>query len=178
MMRIKYMLIPAGLIALLSSFAIADELEIVSSKDNTLFGDVWDDLSNGAGAGMYAGRTAPLAKPNLFRRALVKFDLSGIPANATITSARLDVVCTKSPDAVTREFTLHRLTTDWGEGASSSAGGAGSFAEEDDATWVYNFYSSSEWTNPGGDFVTQVSSSTEMQERRAIRLPKHRSNDR
>jgi hypothetical protein len=56
------------------------------------------------------------------------------------------------------------LTTDWGEGASSSAGGAGSFAELGDATWVYNFYTTSQWTNPGGDFVAQVSSSTEMQD--------------
>ena len=163
-MHTKYMSIPAGLVALLSSFVVADSLTIVSSKDNTLFGDVWDDLSNGAGSGMYSGRTAPDAKPNVFRRALVQFDLSLIPANATITSARLDVVCTKSPNAVTREFTLHRLTTDWGEGASSSAGGAGSFAEPGDATWVYNFYATSQWTNAGGDFVAQVSSTTEMQD--------------
>ena len=170
-MRIKYMSIPAGLIALLSSFAIADELEIVSSKDNTLFGEFFDDLSNGAGAGMYSGKTGPLAKPNLLRRALVQFDLSLIPANATITSARLDVVCTKSPNAVTREFTLHRLTTDWGEGASSSAGGAGSFAEPGDATWVYNFYATSQWVNAGGDFVAQVSSTTEMQDEGAYSFP-------
>lgn len=159
-----HMILAAGLFALVSSSALADSITIVSSKDNTLFGDVFDDLSSGAGSGMYAGRTASIAKPNVLRRALVQFDLSAIPADATITSARLDVVCTKAPpDTTARVFTLHRLTTDWGEGTSSSAGGAGTFAEEDDATWVYNFYDTSDWNTPGGDFVSQESSSTEME---------------
>ena len=163
-MRIKILTTSIFVVFSLVAFTAAESISIVSSKDNTLFGDFFDDLSSGAGTGMYAGRTASLAKPNVLRRALVEFDLSAIPANATITSARLDVVCTKSPNDIGREFTLHRLTTDWGEGTSSSAGGAGSFAEPDDATWVYNFYATSQWTNPGGDFVAQVSSSTEMQD--------------
>ena len=154
-----------------STVALADEISIVSSKDNTLFGEVFDDLSNGAGSGMYAGKTGVFAAPNLLRRALVQFDLSAIPAKATITGARLDVMCTKSPDDISRTFTLHRLTSDWGEGASSSAGGAGSFAEDGDATWVYNFWQTSSWTTPGGDFLEAVSSTTQMEAEGAYTFP-------
>ena len=51
----------------------------------------------------------------------------------------------------THNFSLYKLTKNWGEGNSKSTG-MGSSATANDATWIYNFYNSIAWTNLGGDY--------------------------
>jgi hypothetical protein len=122
---------------------------IPSVRDNTLFQDAEGDTSNGAGPAMFAGRNSQ----NLTRRALVAFDLSGhVPAGALIESVVLTLEVTSAPDTLSRQFTLHRVLADWGEGLSSTAGGSGAPAAAGDATWLHTFYPGQFWSSPGGDF--------------------------
>ena len=61
------------------------------------------------------------------------------------------------PIAVPREFRLHRLLADWGEGASSSPGGTGAPAMPGDATWIHSFYPDAYWMHNGAQFVGEPS---------------------
>jgi len=120
------------------------------SKDNTIYSES-GTLSNGAGTRVFAGENGAGAP----RRALIRFDLSAIAANAIVDSVvvQLTVVQTHgTPVAVT----LHRLLADWGEGTSLGAmgEGGGGNATPGDATWTQRFYlaPAALWSTPGGDF--------------------------
>jgi hypothetical protein len=137
-----------------TSVARAEVVSIPSVRDNTLFQDAEGDTSNGAGPAMYAGRN----NQNLTRRALLAFDLAGrIPAGSRIDSVALVLEVSSAPDLVPRQFDLHRVLADWGEGLSSTAGGTGAPAMPGDATWLHTFYPDLFWSNPGGDFVSAAS---------------------
>jgi hypothetical protein len=108
---------------------------------------------------MFAGLTGSGGS----RRALVAFDLAGIPANATITGASLSLFLSRPrSDNSSETITLHKVQKDWGEGASNagSPGGGGVPAQSGDATWLYNSFNTSLWAAPGGDFSSTVSAST------------------
>ena len=118
-------------------------------RDNTLFQDTDGDTSNGAGPAFFAGKNGQ----NLTRRALVAFDIAGeVPAGAAIDSVVLVLQVSSAPDTIPRRLALHRVLTDWGEGQSSSGGGAGAPAAPGDATWLHTFFPGQFWTNAGGDF--------------------------
>jgi hypothetical protein len=70
---------------------------------------------------------------NAERRGLVRFDLSGIPANATVTSAKLYLYETRQISGQTTY--LYRVTHTWSEGL---------------VTW------NSPWTIHGGDFDKSI----------------------
>jgi hypothetical protein len=57
------------------------------------------------------------------------------------------------------DIELHRLLSDWGEGASNagSGGGAGAPAAAGDATWLHTFFPGTFWNAAGGDFAAGVS---------------------
>ncbi|MCA9217388.1 MAG: hypothetical protein KDB27_30175, partial [Planctomycetales bacterium] len=59
---------------------------------------------------------------------------------------------------------LHRVLSSWGEASSDAGepGGAGAAAEEGDATWLHRRYLSSNWNQPGGDFVSQSSGTIDI----------------
>jgi len=150
----KSMVCVAGLGCLLVSTrhrAVADVIEIVASRDNTLYEASAGMLSNGSGQYVFAGRT--LRNSSRYRRALLYFDVSVLPAGAQITGASLRLYMSQTI-AGDVPVTLHRVTRAWGEGASLAGGGEGSGgdAEPDDATWLHTFYPGTFWTNPGGDF--------------------------
>ncbi|MDH5277387.1 MAG: DNRLRE domain-containing protein, partial [Gammaproteobacteria bacterium] len=103
----------------LAAFAIAllafgaahgESVSLNPVADNTIFqgsggGDNFEDNSCGAGTSVYSGRTDNA----FFRRALLKFDIAGnIPAGATITSATLTMVVTRSRDNQNATMTLRR----------------------------------------------------------------------
>ena len=144
--------------------AQAETLTVEPAKDNTIYQE--SNNSNGKGVHLFAGKTGQNANFQ-FRRALMQFDLSAIPAGSTIDSASLVLNVSKKPpsDLGTRTFALHRLTKDWGEGSSD----AGQFADGDgtapttgDATWNFAFYSSDQWSSPGADFIGTASATTNI----------------
>jgi hypothetical protein len=145
----------------LEARAVPTIITIGSSKDNTLYQDPTGSTSNGAGPTFYAGLTA---RAGSIRRGLIAFDIAdNVPAGATINSVTLTLNMSKTiSGAATVE--LHRVLADWGEGTSNAGtnGGMGATATTNDATWLYRFYNTASWTNPGGDFSSTVSASTSV----------------
>jgi hypothetical protein len=138
----------AGL-ALAASTASADQITLVSVRDNTLYQSATGSLSNGAGPGFFAGTTAA----GEVRRGLIAFDLSSIPAGSVITDASLTLHMSSS-GAVPASVSLHTALANWGEGTSNAgtSGGGGAPATTGDATWLHTFWPASFWATPGGDF--------------------------
>jgi len=130
-----------------------DSLTLSSVSDNTLYSE--NNNSNGAGVHIFAGATM---NGNL-RRALVRFDLEAIPANATILSAELRVFGNKGEQ---NEVSLHRVTADWGEGTTVASGnqGQGGAPSPGGSTWNFRNFQDTAWMNEGGDFVQMASAST------------------
>jgi hypothetical protein len=128
------------------------------SKDNTLYQSTVGDISNGAGSYFIAGET----NGGSIRRGVIAFDIAdNVPAGATINSVTLRLNMSQTM-AGTATVQLARLSADWGEGTSNADGspGQGAPATTNDATWVYRFFNTTTWTNPGGDFVATASAST------------------
>ncbi len=128
-------------------------------KDNTLFESASGSTSNGAGTELFTGTTNNNAK----RRALVKFDLSSIPAGATITAVtftlRMDRTVTGN-----QNVSVHTVSADWGEGTSNANGqeGGGAAASTNDATWIHRFFNSATWSTAGGDFKVAASATVSV----------------
>jgi hypothetical protein len=139
--------------------APAAEIQLSPAADATLFA-VEANRASGAGAHLFIGTIAS-GDP---RRALLRFDLTGIPPGSTITAASLRVVVDRSaigssPDDTA---TAHRLLASWGESTSNSGGGGGGdAADPGDATWTERYFAASPaqpWNTPGGDYVAQGAS--------------------
>ncbi len=138
----------------------AEIVQLNASKDNTLYEDDQGDVSNGAGMGLFLGKVGSDGD-ELLRRALVRFDLSGIPPGAVINSVTVSFVINQVPwnNAFADSATLQRAATNWGEAGSNSPGaeGQGTRAQAGDATWLHSFYDSATWTTPGGDYDSLIS---------------------
>ncbi|MGB5719045.1 MAG: DNRLRE domain-containing protein [Gammaproteobacteria bacterium] len=141
------------LVPMLSS---ADAVIIEAGADNTLYEDALGSVSNGSGAIMVAGRTR--GEVDSIRRAVLFFDVAGaIPHGAVVESVAVNLYLNRGNGGV-REMRLHRLLTDWGEGASvKNGGGLGAPAQPGDATWLHTFYPDSFWGGGGGRYVGRVS---------------------
>ncbi|MGB3592279.1 MAG: DNRLRE domain-containing protein [Nonlabens sp.] len=122
-------------------------------QDNSIFSE--DNAASSGAGDLFSGRTS---RGDL-RRALISFNLSGIPANSTITDAQLIFSVTNMRG--NGAYTIHRVTTDWGEGTSAGAGagGQGGPAQGNDATWTQAQFNSVVWNTPGGDFINTASAS-------------------
>jgi hypothetical protein len=133
-------------------------VSLPASKDNTLYEDANGTLSDGVGPHLFAGRTAQSPGASI-RRGLIAFNLSSIPAGATIVQVTLTLNVSKTASPTATNVELHRVSRNWGEGTSNSGdpGGSGAFSTPNDATWKHAIYSSVNWTNPGGDFVSGAS---------------------
>lgn len=129
---------------------------LMPMKDNSMYQSSANN-SNGAGMFLFSGLTCASSS----RRALMQFDVSSIPSDATILSVSLSVNSNRSGLSATASdvYALHRVTTDWGEGASNENLGLGAPAQAPDATWNNAMTGSSAWTTPGGDFIGTPSSS-------------------
>ena len=79
---------------------------------------------------------------------------------ATVTGVAVRLYCmnTISGD---QTVSMHKLLADWGQGTSDADGGEGkgTAATTGDATWIHTFYSTDNWTTPGGDYSGTVSAS-------------------
>ena len=140
-----------------------ESVQLMPSKDNTLYENATGSISNGAGTTIYAGKTGQ-NNSYLLRRSVLAFDLAAVPAGSTVTDASLKVQVTKTNGALAETFTLNPLIAAWGEGASNagSPGGAGAAAADGDATWIHRFYNASAWSAPGGDFSPSASASQSL----------------
>jgi hypothetical protein len=133
---------------------------ILAGKDNTLYESSTGALSNGAGEYFFAGRSGSGDR----RRGLLFFDIAGnVPAGATINSATLRLNMSRTTSG-SQLVGLHRVLSDWGEGASKAVGeeGGGANATTGDATWQHRFFNTSIWTTLGGDFTATASASREV----------------
>ena len=164
-MRKSLFSVPAVfLLFFISSAALGEVIQFQPVKDNTLYENVPDN-SNGAGKYLFMGQTGEdNGIPASFRRALIEFDLSAIPAKAVIESVQVAFTINKVPSsgATPDSATLHRVLKDWGEGSSNADGaeGQGLAAQPGDATWTDAFFNTDSWTAAGGDFVETASAST------------------
>ncbi|MCF8245313.1 MAG: DNRLRE domain-containing protein, partial [Saprospiraceae bacterium] len=89
---------------------------------------------------------------NYVNRSLLKFDLSGIPGNATINSATLSLVKNGGSNT-SADVNVHRITADWAEGTRSCSGSSG----------VSNYnrrLSGINWGTAGGDYNSTVEAVT------------------
>ncbi len=142
-----------------ASAARAGTVTLTADRDNTLYQSDDGSLSNGAGDHFFTGVT----NEGVTRRGLVHFDLTSIPSGAVITSATLTLNMSMTI-AGPVDVTLHRVSADWGEGASNAPGGegGGAPAATGDATWLHTFFDSSLWATAGGDFVAAASATTSV----------------
>jgi len=146
----------AALASFLAPHALADTLQLSAVADNTLYDDGANgQLSNGQGIGIFSGAT----NAGNIRRALLRFDLTGIPPGATITGVSLRLRITQTI-AGPADTALYRMLSAWGEGASggTGAGGSGAPAADCDATWLHRYFpgatcTDTRWSTAGGDFA-------------------------
>ncbi len=131
-----------------------------ASADNTIYQD-FPSNSNAIGQHFFSGNNGG----NSPRRALLKFNIaSAVPSGAIITAVTLTLNCNISRN-IADNVLLYKLSTDWGEGtsnATASGGGGGAAATTNDATWPNNFFSTSNWTTPGGDYIATASAATSI----------------
>ncbi len=136
------------------------ELTIPASKDNTIFSHGAGDTSNGAGQYLFAGSTLV----GHLERGLLAFDIAAqLNPGDTIVGVDLTLNLNATQDTAARPFTLHRVTSNWGESTTDAPGDeyGGSTANAGDATWLESFYPNQRWNRlgGGGDFVTSASGS-------------------
>ncbi|MEX2217266.1 MAG: multicopper oxidase domain-containing protein [Phycisphaerales bacterium] len=134
--------------------AVAGTVTLTAVRDNTVFQESLN--SAGADDNVFAGMTSQ----GDIRRALVRFDLSGVPAGSMVTAAELRLYCTRTNSSSgARSVSLHRLLADWGEGTSGGGGqgGEGAPPTAGCSTWVHRFYTGQLWAAPGGDFAPGAS---------------------
>lgn len=147
--------------------ARADLIEIAVTADATVYNDPTPlPRANGAGDYLFAGRNGENNNFSI-RRGLLYFDLTGLlPSGAVITSSVLRLFVSASPlgGDPTDPFTLHRVSTAWGEGPSapSGFGASGTTPQAGDATWYHTFYSNAFWSTAGGDFAAGASATQDV----------------
>lgn len=117
------------------------QVTLTAVADNTLYEDTnaSAQVSNGAGPNFYVGDSWHQAAGLAIRRGVLQFDLSSIPANATIDSVTLTLHLSKTKAATAETVSLNRLLQNWGEGTSDSTG-MGAAATTNDATWLDTFW--------------------------------------
>ncbi len=156
-MRMSLFAATAALVAA-PAILVADVANLSASKDNTLFFDPNGELSSGVGPAVFAGKTL---RGGDIRRGLMAFDTAAIPAGATINSVELRLYMDMTISGAV-PVSLHRVTSNWGEGTSSAGGGTGTQATTNDATWIHTFYPGTLWNTAGGDFVAAASATASV----------------
>jgi hypothetical protein len=115
--------------------------------------------SNGAGQHLFVGATGP-GGGSALRRALVRFDLTSIPAEARITAVSLAMNVSKT-NASAQNLTLTALTQGWGEGTSDASANEGQLtsATAGDSTWLMRIFPATAWTTQGGTIAGTIDAS-------------------
>lgn len=148
---------PAGQLFKIVPLPEPVSLELAADRDNTVYSD-FPNNSNGTGD-LFAGR---IQNGSGTRRALLRFDLSAVPAGSEILDANL-ALTVKQTTTGSFDFSLHRLVRDWGE-AGSTGTGMGGPAQSGDATWLRAFFDTDSWNSAGGDFLPSPSATQSVGE--------------
>ncbi len=133
-------------------------IALVPMKDTAIYSEN-SGVSSGVGV-LFTGQTAL----GNVRRALLAFDLTSLDPAATINTADVSLVLSQIGPAGTADFSLHRLSEDWGEGFSAG-GGQGSPAALGDATWTARFFdpvNPLNWSTVGGTFASAASATVSV----------------
>ncbi len=162
----------AGLAA--SGAAAQEVVNLGPTKDNTLYENSSGDISNGQGEYLFSGRT----KGSELRRPSLPSTRRPRSRPARRFKARPSRWLSHASRTTRRtRSSLHRLTADWGEGASDAPDeeGGGTSAEPGDATWLHSFYDSEPqlatfWAAEGGDYDGTSSASTSVGAARHLHL--------
>lgn len=142
----------------------AATVTLTAVSDTALF-ESNPDFSLGA-ATVVSGTNHRLSRT----RALFRFDLGSLPADAVVTGVQVLLYCTRQPDPdqhtgpVSSDFSLHRMLVSWGEGGNGNV--TGSVAMAGDATWNERHYLGTSWATPGGqsgtDYLGNPSATTSI----------------
>lgn len=135
----------------------ADSLSLLPVADTTLF--QFAPTNNlGGTVNLLGGATMNGAR----NRPLLRFDLSALPAGATITNVTLTLTDLSGGTFPASTFELHRVLADWGEGTKTS--NQGQPATTGEATWNSRFHNIADWSAPGGasgaDYAAAISGAT------------------
>ena len=158
--RRLFLLLAASVTA---SVVYAEELALEASKDASIYESETGNRASGVGQRLFAGET----NNGALRRVLLAFDFADVPIGAKIESVALQMRADKdSRSNPPAEFSLHRVTSDWNEGPSTTSnnGGRGSPTEDGDVTWIHTASPDALWNTPGGDFIEEASSSVQIDE--------------
>ena len=137
-------------------------VDIPALQDATLFGASPANNNSSSGPGMLVG-TDGAGNP---KRGLIEFDIPAfVPANATITSAVLNLVLGQvagsggaAGDTTPRTIRLFDVTTAWAGGTNGTTGfpgpgfggtGQGFAPNIGDVTWNFSKYNTIPWSTPG-----------------------------
>ena len=162
--RLRSLAAPSCLaLALLTAAPAAADTAVLSADRDTMMTGEDTTYSNGSGVHFCVGANGS----GSIRRSLLRFALTGIPAGSTVTSVTLDLYQNNAAFDAGGSYSVHRVTADWGEGASDAPTGEcqGGFGQLNDATWRWRFYNplnlpaSIEWASLGGDYVSTASAS-------------------
>jgi hypothetical protein len=145
-----------ALAALAAAPALADTATFRPVADGTLIQpNDGGQYSLGAAYNIYCGRVGTNGG-GTFRRALVRFDLTSIPAGSTVLSVSLRTYMSQTNSGA-QDCRLHRMQEAWGEGASFAFGGGGTSPEANDVTWTHRVWPSATWSVPGGVYAPVAS---------------------
>jgi glucose/arabinose dehydrogenase len=130
-------------------------LDLGAAADTTLYSA--NEVANARGAGLFVGTGGNGGT----HHALIRFDLSTLPANATVQSAELTLTVDQAKLGAI-PVSAHRVLGAWGEGTSVApgGGGGGALATAGDATWIRRVFPSVSWTSPGGDYAAGSATQT------------------
>lgn len=125
----------------------AETVTLTPSADTSLF-----QFSAGNNLGKSWLCAGTINQANGKSRALVRFDLSSIPANATITAAEVAFKVVQAPTGpAASTFNLHRMLVPWVEGGKGTPAlrNLGSAAAAGEPTWNLRASPSTPWSAAG-----------------------------
>jgi hypothetical protein len=127
----------------------AVSVSLLPAADTSLI-EIAPTNNNGGQAWLLSGKI----QNDVYRvRALLRFDLTGIPTNATVLSAAVVLEVTRQPGdgLANAPFGLYRMLRPWGEGdkVATTSPGQGAPATPGEATWLCSLSPTNAWTAPG-----------------------------
>lgn len=91
------------------------------------------------------------------KHGILKFNVSSIPSNATVTSATVELTLVECRNGTANKtIGVNKVNRTWGEGTKTGIDGA--TATSGECSWTYSA-STTQWTTAGGDFDATVADS-------------------